>query len=128
MPRESKKRVSKRRQHNVALGQAGEKRAQNFLRALGWEIVATNVTFGQDEIDVVAVDWAHQELVFVEVKTRSGDFAGDPAEAIDERKLAAMIRAAQKYVQAYLVEMDYRFDAIAVLPERIEHFQNITWL
>ena len=52
------------------LGRAGEDRATEYLRGLGYAILDRNWRCNQGEIDVVAFDGA--ETAFVEVKTRSG--------------------------------------------------------
>ena len=86
-----------------------------------------NYRDGQDEIDIVAQDADNQELVFVEVKTRSHDYAGHPSLAVDKRKLQALVRAGQRYISRQHWSGDYRFDLLTVLPDTVEHFINITF-
>lgn len=76
---------------------------------------------------MVALDLAHDELVFVEVKTRSSGQWGNPSLAVDRRKLKAMEKAAIHYLQAKRLNRDFRFDVISLLPNKIDHFENITW-
>lgn len=81
------------------------------------------------EIDLIAVD--RDTLVFVEVKTRSSDQAGLPAEAVDEIKQTRLTKTAQGYLKWHrLTECRARFDVIAItwpststVPEII-HYEN----
>ncbi len=78
------------------------------------------------EIDFIA--FKDDMVVFVEVKTRSTDFI-DPMEAVDRRKQARMVRAADAYLRDYDLTLDYRFDVILVIgtPEdghTIEHIPD----
>jgi len=81
------------------------------------------------EIDLVAVDG--RTLVFVEVKTRTSQDAGHPADAVDEAKQAKLTRLALSYMKRHdLLECAARFDVVAVTwPDRgrrptIEHFKS----
>lgn len=111
----------------IIFGHLGETKAAAFLRQQGWQILATNVRCGQYELDIVAFDPHYQETVFVEVKTRRHDFSGDPADAVDARKFSAFITAGTHYADCHHLKTDYRFDIIAVTPDKIEHFENITF-
>jgi putative endonuclease len=113
--------------HKRELGAWGEARALEWLQAHDYQILVRNFHAGGDEIDLVVWDRQYQELVFCEVKTRSNDDLGSPADAYDRRKMAAQVRAAKVYIKINAVDADYRFDLITVLPKSIEHYQNVTW-
>ena len=112
-----------------SLGRLGEHHAARFLERRGWEILARNYRFGRREVDLVAR--RGRVLAFVEVKTRSGDGFGTPAEAITWRK-----RREIEAVAAYFLatgrgaEDQIRFDAIAVTvpggggTARVEHLPD----
>lgn len=108
-------------------GKQGESRAARFLVSKGYRVLATNVCFGRHEVDLIALDVAQNELVFVEVKTRSGDAFGDPSQAVTGKKIASMGKVATAYLRETGRTEDYRFDILAVLPGTIHHYQNITW-
>ena len=76
--------------HNE-LGKQGEEIAKKMLIDLGYTIIETNWRFDKDEIDIIAKDG--DEIVIVEVKTRSTDFYGFPEDAVDHRKEKFIIRA-----------------------------------
>lgn len=112
-------------EHN-SLGAWGEKLAREHLLAQGYTIGAENTRYGNVEIDFIA--FKDDMVVFVEVKTRSTDFI-DPMEAVDRRKQARMVRAADAYLRDYDLTLDYRFDVILVIgsPEgghTIEHIPD----
>ena len=66
------------------------------------------------ELDVVATDGA--TLVVVEVKTRSGEGFGTPAESVTSRKLLRMRRLAHLWLAEHRVGwVEVRFDVVAVL-------------
>lgn len=79
------------------LGAAGEDAVCCVLRNRGWEIMARNYRTRFGEIDIIA---SHDEtLHFIEVKTRSGEGFGRPAEAVSRLKLAHLRTAAGIYLQ-----------------------------
>ena len=68
----------------VALGISGENLACHELARQGYAILATRYRTRVGEIDIIARDG--ETLVFVEVKTRSSEDFGVPAEAVTWRK------------------------------------------
>ena len=98
-----------------------------FLTNKGYQVIDRNVAVVSHEVDIVAIDSATNELVFVEVKTRSSASYGEPSVAITRAKVRAMQKAATQYRLAHQLHQEYRFDAIAILPNSIEHYENITW-
>ena len=76
----------------------------------------------------MALDRQHNELVFIEVKTRTDQAFGTPDEAVDHKKLRSLEKIAAIYRRTKHLTTDYRFDIITVLPGRIEHYQNVTWI
>jgi putative endonuclease len=77
------------------LGRAGEKAAATLLRSLGYEVVGAGFVARRGEIDLVCR--RGDELVVVEVKTRSGDGFGTPLEAVGLKKRRALNAAVAEY-------------------------------
>jgi len=98
--------------HNE-LGKKGEKLAEKFLRDKGYDIIATNWRFDKDEVDIIAKD--DDEIVIVEVKTRSTDFYGFPEDAVDTQKEKFLIRATEAYLVENNLDVDTRFDIVAIV-------------
>ncbi len=98
--------------HNQ-LGIKGEDVAVSYLKENKIEVLHRNWRFGNDEIDIVAKDGI--DLIIVEVKTRSTDYFGDPAEAVDEKKQSFLIRAAESLITNEGYDMNIRYDIISVI-------------
>ena len=78
------------------------------------------------EIDVIAED--NDELVFVEVKTRSSNQFGEPEDAVDYKKEKDLIRLADVYLENLQIEVLSRFDIISIIlsdsESNITHFED----
>lgn len=98
--------------HNE-LGKKGEELAKNMLIDKGYSIIETNWRYDKDEIDIIAKDG--DELVIVEVKTRSTDFFGYPEDAVNSKKEFFLIRATESYLQENDLDIDTRFDIVAII-------------
>ena len=78
-------------------GKKGEKLALDHLKSKGYEILESNWRFSRAEIDIIAkID---DILIFVEVKTRSSEFFGQPEEFIDHKKDKLVADAASEYMK-----------------------------
>ncbi len=98
--------------HNE-IGQRGEKIAAEYILKKGYTILTKNWRFGKDEIDIIAID--KNNLVIIEVKTRSNNYYGDPQEAVDNKKEIFIIRAAEAYVDIENIDFNIRYDIIAII-------------
>jgi putative endonuclease len=111
----------------LQLGQSGELLVQKYCVGLGWQIKARNWRSHHWEIDLIAYDPRHHELVAVEVKTRTSDRFGSPSLAVKHGKIRSVRLAMGQYCRQHHYFGPWRIDVIAVLPDTIEHFENITW-
>ncbi len=100
-------------QHNREIGAAGENAAVDYLKTKGFIILETNWRFGQNEVDIIAKD--KTDLVFVEVKTRSSNKFGEPEMAVNKTKQKMYQRLATGYIEKHHINMDVRFDIIAIV-------------
>ena len=111
--------------HNQ-LGEKGENLATEILRKKGYSILAENWRSGRNEIDVVAK--IGETLVFIEVKTRSTDFFGDPSLAVSPAKQKRLIHAANDYLEQHEIELEARFDIISIVSNtnstKLEHLED----
>lgn len=97
--------------HNE-LGQWGEQLAREHLIRLGYSIMEQNIHSGRKEIDLVATKG--NRMVFVEVKTRSHSL-DDALDAVDEKKIRRIVRAADSIMSRFTMPFEYQFDIIAVV-------------
>ena len=111
------------------LGRFGEKAAATFLKKKGYRILETNFCAGKNEIDIIAS--RKNEIVFVEVKTRTLSALGDlpygaPLEAVDMPKQKRTLAAASAYLCKSETERMPRFDIIEVyLKHRTGLFRSL---
>jgi putative endonuclease len=114
----------------MALGECGEKSAARYLRRQGYKILVRRFKSRAGEVDIVCrhKDW----LVFVEVKTRTGEEFGSPSEAVTKEKQHHMSRVALDYLRLLdNPRVHWRFDIVEVLlrkearkPDDIRLIQN----
>lgn len=111
------------------VGRRGEDCAAQYLQQAGYTLLERNWRCQQGEIDLIAE--RNGDVVFVEVKTRSGVGYGHPFEAITVRKLGRLRRLAAAWCrQSGVRARRIRIDAIAVInrPGReplVEHLEGV---
>lgn len=110
------------------IGNEGEEIAAAYLESKGWLILDRNYFFEKAEVDIVAYD--HTQIIFVEVKLRSGTYFGRPEEYITPQKEKLVKKAAEAWVYERKMETALvRFDVIAIVQNRnkapeITHFED----
>jgi putative endonuclease len=108
--------VTARRQ---ALGAAGEDLAAQWYEDHGYVVVDRNWRCRQGELDLVVR--RGRELVFCEVKARTTDRFGTPAEAVTRAKQQRLRVLAARYLDdSPLRPTGIRFDVACVLAGRID--------
>ncbi len=112
-------------------GKKGEDLAVNFLEKSGYVVVDRNYRALHAEIDIICRDpGADDELVFVEVKTRTTQEFGDPLDAVSARKISFLKRAAEAYLyEKNLDDAPCRIDVVGIWMRTekqpvIEHFKD----
>lgn len=112
-------------EHNE-FGKIGEDIAKNYLIEQQYKILEQNWRYGNDEVDIIAIN--NDELVFVEVKTRRTDFYGSPASFVNKSKQKFIIRAANAYIDKLDLDLEVRFDVIGIILQKgkpeIEHIDG----
>jgi len=99
------------------LGDWGEEIAEKYLQDKGYKIIEKNYQKRWGEIDIIAKE--NEELVFVEVKTRTKDKSalyGLPQDSVDFFKQKKLIKTARIYLyeKNYSSQINWRIDVIAV--------------
>jgi putative endonuclease len=97
----------------IETGKTGEQLATDHLLAKGFEILERNWHWGREEIDIIARD--RNFIVIIEVKTRTGNFAIEPAEVVPPAKQRILVRAANAYMRYKNHPGEVRFDIITIL-------------
>ena len=109
----------------IKIGKEGEDQAAEFLRNKGFAIVARNYRYKHAEIDLIVKK--DNFIVFVEVKTRSYSFYGEPEAFVDSKKAATILRAAEQYTYENKYEGNIRFDIVSVktgVNPEVVHFED----
>lgn len=116
--------------HNQCTGARGEQIAAGWLHSQGMQVLASNWRCGAGEIDIVARDAT--TLVVVEVKTRTSQRFGDPAEAVTAVKLRRLRHLAAQFLTTGPHRFrSVRIDVVAVLllpgqRPRVKHLRGVT--
>ena len=98
MQEEKRRKGPAGRKSTRARGARYEELAAAFLEKQGYVILEKNFFCRTGEIDIIAREG--DTLVFVEVKYSKDLAAGDPAEAVNERKQEKIRKAAAFYLYA----------------------------
>ncbi len=106
---------------NKILGVYGETLAVKMLKKKGYRILARNYRCFYGEADIVAQDG--EDIVFIEVKTRSNTDFGAPVEAVDDRKQQKYYDIAAHYVKN-IEKVPVRFDVVEILRGKATHIRN----
>jgi len=103
---------------NKGLGRIGEDLVWDYYKARGFKLVAKNfiVPFGKSTGELDLIVRKDNELVFVEVKTRTTNRFGGPFDAVDQRKQRKLVITAKMFLKLNPQSRDnnIRFDVAAV--------------
>jgi putative endonuclease len=112
-------------EHNK-LGVAGEDAAVEFLIKKSYLIRHRNWQFGHLEIDIIAE--FRNQIVFIEVKSRSGTFFEQPFQAVTKSKQKFIIKVAEAYINKFDIDLEARFDIISIVFQngkfQIDHIED----
>ena len=100
------------------LGKRGERIAEEWLTARGWDVIDRRFRSGHRDIDLVMqrLGVEGRTVAFVEVKTRMSASCGGPLAAVHWRKQREMARAARDWMgrRKYAADV-YRFDVVGIV-------------
>jgi putative endonuclease len=95
------------------LGAKGEEIAVRYLKSRGYRIVELNYRIRLGEIDIIAEQG--DDLVFVEVKTRSDTLFGSPFESVTKQKQKQLSKVALEYISKQgCHNRPARFDVVGI--------------
>ena len=115
------------------IGDRGEDIAAEFLENADYRVLERNYRFERNEVDLVCLDPDKGgEIVFVEVKTRSGSEFGPPEASVTEEKQRSLIEVSRAYLHERQLEgAPSRFDVVGIVlsdgEPQIEHYENAFW-
>jgi putative endonuclease len=108
-------------------GKQGEAVARQYLENLGYKVLETNWRFRHYELDIIATNG--EELVVVEVKTRSGNYLMAPEQTVDKGKIQRIVAASDAYARMEKIDLPVRFDIISLIRQGVDcsvenHFED----
>jgi putative endonuclease len=111
-------------------GDKGELLAKQYFEDNGYEVLDENWTFRKSEIDLIL--YKDSTIIFAEVKTRSGNYFGEPEEFVDLQKQKLLTLAADEYIHLMDHKHEVRFDIISILFDKfgehnIRHIEDAFW-
>lgn len=115
--------------HNE-IGRIGEEIAKEYLQDKDYRIIKQNFKSKFAEIDLIAKK--NNELVFVEVRTKTGESFGRPEQTIGGKKLHKLKKNVAHYLKYNNYDGPYRIDVIGIILNKdktkkdLRHFKNIT--
>jgi len=111
---------------HIRLGKDGEDLAVKYLKKKGYRILERNWRSHPYELDIICQH--KDEIIFVEVKSRSSSNPEDAFNAFHNEKQKNVINAARNYLSATNTwNKPCRFDLICIYDENknVEHFENV---
>ena len=106
------------------LGKFSEDRAAEYLLSIGWIILARNVKNFYGELDIVSLDKKINELVIVEVRSRTIGKIQSPLDSIGTRKLNSLIKSSREFIDEIEWENFWRIDVIGITMKNKNDFQD----
>lgn len=111
------------------LGRKAEDAACEYLRSINYNILERNWRYKRAEIDIIARDLNSGALVFIEVKSKSYTFFGEPESSVSEKKQKLVSDAAAAYMEQISYFWAVRFDIIGIVFDEmdnpaISHFKD----
>ena len=105
------------------LGKLGEDLVEKYLIDKNYKIIERNFRGSKGEIDIIAKE--DDEIVFIEVKTRSNVACGRPSEAVNQVKQKHIKKATKYYIYLNKLENHYiRIDVIEVYLKNNKFYIN----
>lgn len=94
-------------------GKLGEQLACSEIKKKGYKIIETNYHCRHGEADIIAL---HKGcLVFIEVRSKTGDAFGSPEESVTAQKQRRLAATAMHYLSSHSgLPEDWRIDFVAV--------------
>lgn len=110
------------------IGKNGENKVCKYLEKKGYKILDKNFSCKIGEIDIIALE--KEQIIFIEVKTRTNCNYGLPSEAVNKKKIKNIYRTAEFYMATRnLYCIDTRIDVIEVYYDngkpKINHIEQV---
>ncbi|MBQ9742679.1 MAG: YraN family protein [Ruminococcus sp.] len=113
----------------ITKGSLGEDYVEKYLRKKKFRILNRNMRNKYSEIDIIAEN--KEYIVFVEVKSRTGEYELRPVDAVSNAKQKKIMLAAFCYIHENNISKQPRFDVAEVFldkntfkPYKVNYIEN----
>ncbi len=103
---------------HIEFGKFGEQLSKKILLADGYQFVSKNYRNNKGEVDLICVDTETKELVFFEIKSRSGKQYIAAEKSIHKKKQELLLKTANAYCLQFDVHMEIRMDVVILIKDR----------
>ena len=100
------------------IGKMGENLVADYLKSKGYTVIKRNYKDRYGEVDIIAEN--QENLVFVEVKTRSENAIVSGIEAVDEKKKRLIQNEAVMFTKRLKTELEPRIDVAEVVRSEVD--------
>ena len=108
--------------HKKVLGKKGERLVEEYVKKQGMKVLERNYRTPFGEADIIALDG--EEIAFIEVKARTSDDYGTPAQAVVKDKQRRYKKIAEFYWLKTGKEPNARFDVAEVYADgKVEYLK-----
>lgn len=112
--------------YRQSLGQENESRACRYLKFKGLALITQNYRCYYGEIDLIMRD--RDDIVFVEVRSRTRSDYGYASETINKTKQLKLIKTATHFLQSkrWLYKVNSRFDIVGM--QYVDNTWKVEWI
>ena len=108
-------------------GRQGEELAASFLEEKGYQILKRNQRTPYGEIDLIVRE--KNIIIFVEVKSRSTEFFGSPADAVNAKKQERIRQSGLWWLHETGEKYEeIRFDVIGIIKKKKSPWEISHWI
>ena len=117
--------MASRKARHLQVGRSGEHLAATYLRCRGLRLIRRNYRCRWGEVDLIMQD--RQTLVFVEVRTRTGNYV-QPSLTVDHAKQKRIRASAETFLatQQSYAALPCRFDVVSITAPN--YAPRINWI
>ncbi len=108
---------------NYEWGHRAEEIAAEDFILRGYTVRERNWRPGPGGLEIDLITQIDSTIIFVEVKARSGEWES-AEEAVDDKKIMRLCRAADIYLSSMQEDVEYRFDIVTVTGNDAQHIIN----
>lgn len=115
--------------NTISKGAQGEDYVSNYLKKKKYRIIERNMRNKYSEIDIIAEN--KEYIIFVEVKSRTGEYPLRPLYAVGKQKQHKILLAAHSYLTTTERKKQPRFDVAEVFinektlkPYKLNYIEN----